>query len=48
MISVAFGFGWVALDLRLQGERDVTHVTFALSSLVLAWTAPQPTLRPSR
>ncbi len=38
MISVVFGFGWVALDLRLQGERDITHVTFALSSLVLAWT----------
>jgi PAS domain S-box-containing protein len=31
------GFIWLAMDLRLQGERDVTHVTFALSSLLVGW-----------
>ncbi|HVY38810.1 MAG TPA: histidine kinase N-terminal 7TM domain-containing protein [Polyangia bacterium] len=33
-----FGFTWLALDLRLQGERDISHVAFAVSSLVTAWT----------
>ncbi len=35
---IFFGFGWLALDLRLQGERDISHVAFAVSSLVTAWT----------
>jgi PAS domain S-box-containing protein len=34
---VAFALTWVGLDLRLQGERDVSHVAFAGGALLTAW-----------
>jgi PAS domain S-box-containing protein len=36
-LPMVAGFAWLAFDLRLQGERDVTHVTFAISSLLVGW-----------
>jgi PAS domain S-box-containing protein len=35
---LVFGFVWLLLDLRLQGERDVSDVAFGISALVIAWT----------
>ena len=36
-MTIVVGFGWLFLGLRLQGERDVSHLTFAASSLFLGW-----------
>jgi PAS domain S-box-containing protein len=37
LFPVVTGFAWVGLDLRLQGERDVSHVCFAVGALLMAW-----------
>ncbi|HXJ23687.1 MAG TPA: PAS domain-containing protein [Polyangia bacterium] len=34
---VVAGVGWLGLDLRLEGERDVSHVYFAIGALLMAW-----------
>ncbi len=31
------GFSWLGLDLRLEGERDMSHVSFAVGALLMAW-----------
>jgi PAS domain S-box-containing protein len=36
-LPMVVGFSWLFLDLRLQGERDVSHITFAASSIFLGW-----------
>jgi len=37
VLPLVVGAGWLVFDLRLQGERDVSHVTFAASSVMIGW-----------